>query len=125
MTAAEHDWWRHAACTSYDPELFFPIGTAGRALAQLEQARQVCRSCPVRLACLEWAINVGADDGIWGGLSELERQGLRRRRSGRRTGKDARNDAVLTAQMASRLRTQNAASALERHHSGPLAAPRP
>src|SRR6188472_4422415 len=79
MNATEHDWRRNAACTSHHPELFFPIGTAGPALAQQEQARQICRGCPVRLACLEWAINVGADHGIWGGLSEQERQSLRRR----------------------------------------------
>ena len=119
MNAAEHDWRRNAACTSHHPELFFPIGTAGPALAQLERARQICRSCPVRLECLEWAIDVGADDGIWGGLSEQERQSLRRRRrAGRHTGTGLQvpvPEAVLTARAASRRRTANAASALQRH----------
>ena len=117
MNAAEHDWRRNAACTSHHPELFFPIGTAGPALAQLERARQICRSCPVRLACLEWAIDVGADDGIWGGLSAQERQSLRRRRR-RQTGADLQvvvPETVLTARAASRRRTANAASALQRH----------
>jgi WhiB family redox-sensing transcriptional regulator len=84
MKAAENDWRRNAACTSPNTELSFPVGSAGPALAQLEQARQICRSCPVRLSCLEWAIDVGADDRMWGGVSEQERQSLRRRRrSGR------------------------------------------
>jgi WhiB family redox-sensing transcriptional regulator len=38
MNAAEYDWRRDAACTTHHPELFFPIGTAGPALAQLERA---------------------------------------------------------------------------------------
>jgi len=128
MNAAEYDWRRDAACTSHHPELFFPIGTAGPALAQLERARQICRSCPVRLACLEWAIDVGADHGIWGGLSEQERQSLRRRRrSGRHPGTDLKvvaPETVLTARTASRPRTANAASALP-HHPHRSEAPAP
>ena len=86
MTTSTTNWQHNAACTSHDPELFFPVGSTGPALVQLENARQVCRSCPVRLPCLEWAIGVGINEGIWGGLSETERQSLRRRRrSGRST----------------------------------------
>jgi WhiB family transcriptional regulator, redox-sensing transcriptional regulator len=116
MPAAHHDWRSQAACTSHDPELFFPIGSTGPALGQLEQARQVCRSCPARLPCLEWAIGASINDGIWGGLSETERQSLRRRRrSGRLKGSDllAAADTVVTPQAASRLRTLNAANLLQ------------
>ncbi len=80
MMTAHNDWRNQAACTTQDPELFFPIGSTGPSLRQLEQARQVCSGCPVRLPCLEWAIDAGINDGIWGGLSETERQSLRRRR---------------------------------------------
>jgi WhiB family redox-sensing transcriptional regulator len=128
MNAAEYDWRRDAACTSHHPELFFPSGTAGPALAQQDQARQICRSCPVRLVCLEWAIDVGADHGIWGGLTEQERQSLRRRRrSGRPTGADLRvvaSETALTTWAASRQRTTNAASALQHHpHPTEVSAP--
>jgi len=38
-------------CTSdADPELFFPIGNAGPALLQLDQAKQVCGPQSVRRA---------------------------------------------------------------------------
>jgi WhiB family redox-sensing transcriptional regulator len=40
----------------------------------------VCRGCPARTECLDWAIDVGATDGIWGGLDELERRALQRER---------------------------------------------
>jgi len=36
------DWRHRAACLSEAPELFFPIGTPGPALAQIEEAKKVC-----------------------------------------------------------------------------------
>jgi WhiB family redox-sensing transcriptional regulator len=63
-----------------DPDLFFPIGTGGIGLWQIEQAKQVCSRCEVIDACLEWALASGEHAGVWGGLSEAERQALRRRR---------------------------------------------
>jgi WhiB family transcriptional regulator, redox-sensing transcriptional regulator len=68
----------HAACRDADPELFFPIGNAGSALLQLDQAKQVCAPCAVRTACLEWALASGQQAGVWGGASEDERRALRR-----------------------------------------------
>ena len=73
------DWRNHAACRDVDPELFFPIGNSGPALLQIEEAKQVCRRCPVTADCLRWAIDSGQDAGIWGGMSEDERRGLKRR----------------------------------------------
>ena len=46
------DWRHKAACLDEDPELFFPIGNTGPALLQIEEAKQVCRRCDVRDACL-------------------------------------------------------------------------
>ncbi|MFC4588142.1 WhiB family transcriptional regulator [Sphaerisporangium corydalis] len=73
------DWRHRAACRDVDPELFFPIGNTGPALMQIEEARQVCRACPVSEPCLKWAIESGQDAGVWGGLSEDERRALKRR----------------------------------------------
>ncbi|MDN5915126.1 MAG: WhiB family transcriptional regulator [Pseudonocardia sp.] len=39
-------------------------------------ARAVCGGCPVRAECLEYALRVGEDFGIWGGLDEAERRSL-------------------------------------------------
>ena len=79
-----HDWdaedWRDkASCRDTSPELFFPIGTTGPALGQMEQAKAVCRRCPVISQCLAWALESGQDAGVWGGLSEDERRALKRR----------------------------------------------
>ncbi|ALV48693.1 WhiB family transcriptional regulator [Streptomyces althioticus] len=80
------DNWRHdAACRTEDPELFFPIGTSGPALLQTEQAKAVCRGCPVQEQCLEWALETGQSIGVWGGTSETERRALKRRIAARRS----------------------------------------
>jgi WhiB family redox-sensing transcriptional regulator len=59
--------------------LFFPIGSSGPAVQQLQQAKAVCGRCAVQSLCLEWALLARIDDGVWGGLSEDERRTLRRR----------------------------------------------
>ena len=68
------DWRHRAACRDEDPELFFPIGTSGPALLQVEQAKAVCRRCSVTDECLQWALETGQDAGVWGGMSEEERR---------------------------------------------------
>lgn len=73
------DWRHRAACREEDPELFFPIGTTGPAILQVETAKQVCQRCDVSADCLEWAIDTGQEAGVWGGLSEDERRSLNRR----------------------------------------------
>ncbi len=72
------DWVRKARCIGIDPELFFPVGSTGPALAQVEAAKAVCRACPVRPECLEWSLVTGQDSGVWGGTSEEERRDLRK-----------------------------------------------
>ncbi len=78
LANAEYGWRAQALCRDTDPELFFPIGTTGAALVQIEQARAVCRQCPVQADCLDFALTTNQDSGIWGGTSEEERRVLRR-----------------------------------------------
>ena len=77
--------WRNAAeCQSADSALFFPVGTTGSALRQIEAAKAVCLRCPVREPCLDFALRTRQDAGVWGGRTEEERRTLRRSR--RRSG---------------------------------------
>jgi WhiB family redox-sensing transcriptional regulator len=78
LANAEYGWRSEALCRDTDPELFFPIGTTGAALVQIEHARAVCRQCPVQADCLDFALSTNQDSGIWGGTSEEERRILRR-----------------------------------------------
>ena len=75
----EAGWRDDAACIEEDPELFFPIGSTGPAVLQIEEAKAVCRRCDVVETCLRWALDTGQKDGVWGALSEDERQALKRR----------------------------------------------
>jgi WhiB family redox-sensing transcriptional regulator len=74
------DWRHRAACRDEDPELFFPIGTTGPALHQVDEAKAVCRRCEAVDECLSWALDSEQDAGVWGGLDEDERRTLKRRR---------------------------------------------
>lgn len=72
------DWRHQAACRDVDPEIFFPIGTTGPALAQIQAAQAICDTCDMLSACLDWALDTGQDSGIWGGTTEEERRELKR-----------------------------------------------
>ena len=79
------DWRHKAVCRGEDPELFFPVGNSGPALAQIAKAKLVCNRFPVSSQCLSWAIESGQDAGVWGGMSEDERRALKRRNNRGRT----------------------------------------
>jgi WhiB family redox-sensing transcriptional regulator len=73
------EWMDDAACHDVHPDLFFPErGDSTR------EAKETCASCPVRVECLEYALDLGITHGIWGGKSERERRSLRRGRGRRR-----------------------------------------
>jgi WhiB family redox-sensing transcriptional regulator len=72
------DWRTNAACRDTDPDLFFPVGTTGPAIEQIESAKAVCRQCEAQTACLEFALATNQESGIWGATSEEERRKLRK-----------------------------------------------
>jgi WhiB family redox-sensing transcriptional regulator len=94
-------WVPSAACIGRDPELFFPVGTSAAAATQTSLAKTVCRSCPVRSECLEWALMTCQDAGVWGGLDEEERRVIRRAR--RRLAAVAARPAAEEAELDERL----------------------
>jgi WhiB family redox-sensing transcriptional regulator len=73
------DWRDRSACLKANPELFFPAGTTGIAVDQIDRAKRVCARCAVADACLQFALDTSQDSGVWGGLSEEERRSLKRR----------------------------------------------
>ena len=81
------DWQMDGSCRGVDSSVFFhPDGERGRARAQREmQAKQMCRQCPVITQCRTHALRVGEPYGIWGGLSEAEREVLLKGAIRRRT----------------------------------------
>lgn len=71
-------WRTRAACYGMAVDRFFPIGERGTGALQTEAAKVVCGSCPVIADCLEAALLVPDTDGIWAGLTSIERRALRR-----------------------------------------------
>jgi WhiB family redox-sensing transcriptional regulator len=90
------DWRHRAACRTEDPEAFFPVGSGGPALRQIEAAKAICdQRCPVRDACLMWALD-HAEFGVYGGMSEDERRELKQRttRANQRARERARKQSA-------------------------------
>jgi WhiB family redox-sensing transcriptional regulator len=54
--------WSQARCATGDASLFFSEDTA-----EIAQAKQICRSCPLRESCLEGAVRRREPVGVWGG----------------------------------------------------------
>lgn len=64
-------WQARGLCGQSDPEAFFPEkGQPSR------DAKRICRACPVREECLQYAIDNDEQFGVWGGLSRRERRRL-------------------------------------------------
>jgi WhiB family transcriptional regulator, redox-sensing transcriptional regulator len=68
-------WRQRAACRGVDPDIFYPVSEE-----EAEEARAICRSCPVVETCLEWALTNRERDGVWGGATERERRRMIRQR---------------------------------------------
>lgn len=86
MDTDRTDWRDGAACLHADPELFFPVSTTGPALRQVEEAKRICRDCPVQAPCLAWALRQGISSGVWGGTTAEERRAMRLTAAARRAG---------------------------------------
>jgi len=71
---SEVSWWTLARCRGIDPVVFHPAeGDPG------EEAKEICALCPVRESCLDHALTAREKDGVWGGLTAIERRRLVRR----------------------------------------------
>ncbi|HLS44250.1 MAG TPA: WhiB family transcriptional regulator [Ornithinicoccus sp.] len=74
------DWeWQHEGlCRTRGPELFFhPDGERGSVKRAREaRAKALCQECPVITHCRAHALGVPEPYGVWGGLTEEERQDI-------------------------------------------------
>jgi WhiB family redox-sensing transcriptional regulator len=72
------DWQLQGSCRGEDPAVFFhPEGERGPARAARERAaKAVCASCPVLKQCADHALAVREPYGVWGGLSEEDREAV-------------------------------------------------
>lgn len=70
------DWQLDAACREVDPNVFFhPEGERGPARRNRDRAAKlVCSTCPVVRECARHALAVREPYGVWGGMTEDERE---------------------------------------------------
>lgn len=81
----KHHWSTKAACADMNGKMF-PKGH--KDLSYITEARKICRGCPVRKECLEYALTFPASDlhGVWAGLTprqlaaEAQRRGIKPKR---------------------------------------------
>ncbi|MFE3261820.1 WhiB family transcriptional regulator [Nocardia sp. NPDC059091] len=75
-TVDDIPWQDLGSCHGMDSDIFFhPDGERGRARTdRVRRAKQICRSCHVIDRCRAYALRTQQPFGIWGGMSEQERQ---------------------------------------------------
>lgn len=75
MSANRIVWRELGACRGLEPSIFFPDDDDDAA-----DAKAVCATCNVRVACLEHALTIREKQGVWGGATERERRRIIRQR---------------------------------------------
>ena len=70
----DHPWWRDGVCAEIGPDLFF---ASADDLKSVEEAKQACGLCPVRLQCLADSLEADLEYGIFGGFARGTRRQLR------------------------------------------------
>ena len=105
------DWQEHGACREVDTTLFFhPQNERGLARIRRDRAaKAVCARCDVRVQCADYAIRAREPYGVWGGMTEEERERVylriaiavypRRRGEGARMASDEIAAAVSPASL--------------------------
>ena len=73
---ATWEWQEHGACREADTALFFhPQNERGLSRVRRDRAaKSVGGRCDVRLECADYAIRAREPYGVWGGLTEEERE---------------------------------------------------
>lgn len=70
------DWQLDGTCRTASPETFFhPEGERGPARRNRDAAaKALCQACPVLQQCREHALRVREPYGVWGAMTEEERE---------------------------------------------------
>ena len=77
------DWQLEGACRRTSPDVFFhPEGERGPARRNRDEAaKAVCLTCPVLAECRTHALKVREPYGVWGALTEDDREQIYARKA--------------------------------------------
>ena len=81
----EWAWQEESNCRNADSDLFFldPMMRGKEKRNKEQEAKKICKGCPVVQQCLNHALSIPEFFGVWGGMtadqrnSILRKQGLR------------------------------------------------
>lgn len=68
---------RGGACATKPTSIFFPDPRTRGITPEMREAIDTCTGCIVRLPCFKYALHHEIH-GIWGGLTEAQRENMRR-----------------------------------------------
>ena len=71
LTFAENDWFDKALCKGQLGKFFIERSRGVNAFQlaeKVQEAKQICFSCPVQMRCLRYAVRNNFWHGIWGGV---------------------------------------------------------
>ena len=74
MDEARMTWQEEGSCRGVEPEVFFPISDD-----EAWRAKEICTVCAVMTECLAFSLQNRERYGVWGGVTERERQEMFRR----------------------------------------------
>ena len=94
------DWQLRGLCRGKDSSLFFhPEGERGAARSSRETAaKEICMNCPVQTLCADHALRVREPYGVWGGMTEEEREEHHARQKALARARVAREKAARVRQ---------------------------
>lgn len=72
------EWQFEGLCRRESPDVFFhPDGERGPSRRDRDRAaKALCQACPVLQSCREHALQAHEPYGVWGGMTESEREAL-------------------------------------------------
>jgi WhiB family transcriptional regulator, redox-sensing transcriptional regulator len=72
------EWQYQGACRRVEPSVFFhPEGERGPTRRRRDEAAKAgCSTCPVIQQCRQHALTVREPYGVWGGMTEDEREAV-------------------------------------------------
>ncbi len=78
-TARHNVWQLDAECRGPNSKIFYPPSRPERRderERRERRAKSICAACVVKTECLDYALSIKEQHGIWGGLNEMERRAL-------------------------------------------------
>lgn len=65
-------WYKDARCAQIGGDFWYPEKGESN-----KDAKTICLTCPAQGPCLQEALRTDDQFGVWGGLSEFERRGMK------------------------------------------------